>query len=160
MSGRTLTNGKKCKLLESYVDTKTGIKDRKWKLFNAADQLKEMFMRQRLPYSTNAVSACQQPGAISPKPLCPAVVMSMREIFLLQSKCPVAKMCKIRCPAVDLSNLLSQNKCRVGKVCKNRSLAVDISNFLSQNKCRVGKVYKNRCPTVDLANFCSKISAG
>ena len=45
----------------------------------------------------------RQPGAISPKPLCLAVVMRMREIFLLQNKCRVAKLCKNRCPAVDLT---------------------------------------------------------
>ena len=33
---------------------------------------------------------------------------------------------------MDLSNFLSQNKCPVGKVCKNRCPAVDISNFLSK----------------------------
>ena len=43
---------KKCKLLRSYVDTKTDIKNRKGKLFNAANQLKEIFMHRRLPYST------------------------------------------------------------------------------------------------------------
>ena len=43
---------KKCKLLGSYVDTETDIKNRKGKLFNAADQLKEIFMHRRLPYST------------------------------------------------------------------------------------------------------------
>ena len=45
----------------------------------------------------------RQPGAISPKPLCPAVIMRMREIFLLQNKCRVGKVCKNRCPAVDLA---------------------------------------------------------
>ena len=48
-----------------------------------------------------------QKGAISPKPLFPVVVMRMPEIFLLQIKCRVAKVCKNRCPAVDLSNFLS-----------------------------------------------------
>ena len=43
---------KKCKLLGSYVDTETEIKNWKGKLFNAADQLKEIFMHRRLPYST------------------------------------------------------------------------------------------------------------
>ena len=41
----------------------------------------------------------QQPRAMSQKPLCPAVGMRMREIFLLQNKCPVAKVCKKRCSA-------------------------------------------------------------
>ena len=45
----------------------------------------------------------RQPGAISPKPLCPAVIMRMREIFLLQNKYRVGKVCKNRCPAVDLA---------------------------------------------------------
>ena len=45
----------------------------------------------------------RQPGAISPKLLCPAVVMRKREIFLLQNKCRVAKVCKNRCPGVDLA---------------------------------------------------------
>ena len=44
-----------------------------------------------------------QPGAITPKPLCPAVVMCMHEIFLLQNKCWVDKVCKNRYPAVDLA---------------------------------------------------------
>ena len=35
---------KKCKLLGSYVDTETDIKNRKGKLINAADQLKGIFM--------------------------------------------------------------------------------------------------------------------
>ena len=43
---------KKYKLLGSYVGTETDIKNRKEKLFNAADQLKEMFMQRLLPYST------------------------------------------------------------------------------------------------------------
>ena len=55
----------------------------------------------------------RQPRAVNPKPLCLAVVMCMREIFLLQNKCWVAKVCKNRCPAVDLSNFLSQNKYRM-----------------------------------------------
>ena len=53
-----------------------------------------------------------QPRAMSRKPLCLAVGMRMREIFLLQNKCLVAKVCKKRCPAVDLSNLLSQISAR------------------------------------------------
>ena len=44
-----------------------------------------------------------QPGAISPKPLCLAVVMRMRKIFLLQNKCRVAKVCNNRYPTVDLA---------------------------------------------------------
>ena len=55
-----------------------------------------------------AVSACPAAGSVSPKPLCPAVVMRMLEIFLLQNECRVARVCKNRCPEVDLSNLLSQ----------------------------------------------------
>ena len=44
-----------------------------------------------------------QSGTISPKPLCPAVVMRMPEIFLLQNKCWVGKVCKNRCLAVELA---------------------------------------------------------
>ena len=75
----------------------------------------------------------REPVAISPKRLCLAVVTRMRETFLQQNKCWLAKVCKNRCPAVYLSK------------------------FLSQNKSRVGKVYKNRCPAVDLATFYRKI---
>ena len=73
-----------------------------------------------------------QPGVISPKPPCLAVIMCICEIFLLQNKSRVAKN---RCPALD------------------------ISNFLSQNKCQVGTVYKNRCPVLDLATFYHRINA-
>ena len=39
---QNINEWKKCKLLESYLDTETDIKNRKGKLFNAADQLKEI----------------------------------------------------------------------------------------------------------------------
>ena len=71
----------------------------------------------------------QQLGAISPKPLCLAVVIRMCKIFLLQNKCRVANVCKNKCPAVDLSNFLSHNKCRVDNVRKNRYPAVDLATF-------------------------------
>ena len=45
---------KKCKLLGSYLDTDTDIKNRKSKFFNAAEQLKDIFFHPRLPHSTKA----------------------------------------------------------------------------------------------------------
>ena len=59
------------------------------------------------PFAFSRCLHAWQPGAISPKALCPAVVMRMPEIFLLQNKCRVAKVCKNRCLAVDISNFSS-----------------------------------------------------